>query len=62
MDGVGDSVVSRDVLSEFAESGLEDSEAFASALNVPTEWVEYWLALATVKRQCPTRASSWTRD
>ena len=54
--------VERDVLTEFAESRLDSAEAFAGDLGVPPEWVEYWLALAEVKRQGHTEDYSWDRD
>ena len=43
--------VGHDVLTEFVESGLRSVETFAAELDVPAEWVEYWLALAELKRQ-----------
>jgi hypothetical protein len=42
--------VGRDLLTEFSESGSGNTAAFAAELNVPQEWVEYWLALAELKR------------
>ena len=54
--------VGRDLLTEFSESGLGKPAAFAAELNVRQEWVEYWLALAEVKRQCHTEVGSWDRD
>ncbi len=43
--------VGHDVVTEFVESGSRSVEAFAAELDVPVEWVEYWLALAKLKRQ-----------
>ncbi len=43
--------VGHDVLTEFVESGLRSVEAFAAELDVPAELVEYWLALAALKRK-----------
>jgi hypothetical protein len=40
-----------DVLSEFAESGHRSIEAFAAELDVPPEWVHYWLELAELRRR-----------
>ena len=51
MDRVPECAGERDVLTEFAESELRSSEGFAAEFDVPVEWVEYWLALAELKRR-----------
>ncbi len=52
----------RDVLTEFVESGFGSAGAFAGELGVPPEWVDYWLALAEIKRQRHTEVRSWDWD
>ena len=51
MDRAPELAVGRDVLTEFVESGLRSVKAFAAELDVPAELVEYWLALAALKRK-----------
>ena len=51
MDRAPELAVGRDVLAEFVEGGLRSVGAFAAELDVPAELVEYWLALAELKRQ-----------
>lgn len=39
-----------DILTEIEQSGLS-LEEFACELEIPNEWIEYWVALAGLKRQ-----------
>ena len=39
----------RDLLTELAESGTSE-EGFATQLNVPLSWVQYWVELAKLRR------------
>lgn len=40
-----------DFLSAYADSKHNSPGAFAAELNVPEEWVRYWLELAEIKRR-----------
>jgi len=56
MDRAPELAEERDVLVEYEESGLRSPADFAKSLNVPVEWVEYWFALAGIRRE-----SQWNR-
>ena len=51
MKRVPDSTVRRDIVTVFAESEHRSPRAFAAELGVSEERVQYWLALAELKRR-----------
>ena len=51
MERVPEVSIGRDFLSAYADSKHASPGAFAAELNVPEEWVQYWLELAEIKRR-----------